>query len=164
MGKKDILRHCFTSHGLQSAAFFHALSCTGHVSGLEPGPYFPDDGRDLLCILFLPHRVELFTFQQKAHFRSKLERMNSHWKKKLAGVLIASPANPTGTMMKPEDREMTIRDPKSEKIYDMFGAEIPRSDKRKLDIAPRSGAFAVSIAASSLQTVTIRVCFSGSNS
>ena len=40
------------------------------------------------------------------------------------------------TMMKPEDREMTIRDPKSEKIYDMFGAELKATDRRKLDVAP----------------------------
>ena len=40
------------------------------------------------------------------------------------------------TMMKPEDRELVIKDPKAEKIYDMFGAELKRSDKRKLDIAP----------------------------
>ena len=39
-------------------------------------------------------------------------------------------------MMRPEDRELVIKDPKCEKVYDMFGAEIPRSDKRKLDIAP----------------------------
>ena len=40
------------------------------------------------------------------------------------------------TMMKPEDRELVIKDPKCDKVYDMFGAELKRSDKRKLDIAP----------------------------
>lgn len=40
------------------------------------------------------------------------------------------------TMMKPEDREMAIREPKAEKVYDMFGAELAPARNRKLDIAP----------------------------
>ena len=40
------------------------------------------------------------------------------------------------TMMKPEDRELVIKDPKCDKVYDMFGAELKATDKRKLDVAP----------------------------
>ncbi len=44
--------------------------------------------------------------------------------------------NEKATMMRPEDRELVIADPKCEKIYDMFGAELASTDKRKLDVAP----------------------------
>lgn len=40
------------------------------------------------------------------------------------------------TMLRPEDREMTISDPKAESIYNMFGAKLKPSGKRKLDVAP----------------------------
>ena len=64
----------------------------------------------------------------------------AHMLKRADGKLVAMAfqlyPNEKATMMKPEDRELVIKDPKAEKIYDMFGAELKRSDKRKLDIAP----------------------------